>query len=48
MERGFEKKRFETKKEAQQALADLLSAANKGDYFEPSIVLSGSTQKRSV
>lgn len=38
-ERGFEKKRFETKKEAQQALADLLSAANKGDYVEPSIIL---------
>lgn len=33
------KKRFETKKEAQQALADLLSPANKGDYVEPSIVL---------
>lgn len=33
------KKRFDTKKEAQQALADLLSAANKGEYVEPSKVL---------
>ncbi|WP_280209575.1 N-terminal phage integrase SAM-like domain-containing protein [Brevibacillus sp. AY1] len=33
------KKRFDTKKEAQQALADLLNAANKGEYVEPSKVL---------
>ncbi|WP_185923346.1 Arm DNA-binding domain-containing protein [Brevibacillus brevis] len=48
------KKRFETKKEAQQALVDLLSATNKGDYVEPSRVFYrdylqiGLTQKRSV